>query len=242
MTETKKSILQPVLMGLLVLAAFAIGSMWTQLKMLKNPSVGGQGAGQQAAQPQAPEEPTEVTAAIWKEIINNPVAVKGEAKAKVTLVEFTDYQCPYCKRYVDQTLSQIEKEYIATGKIRYILRDLPLSFHPNAQKAAETVKCAGAQGKYWEMHDIVFKNQDTWSNSTEATTVFNGYAGTIGLNTSKFSSCLTNGEQKTAVDQDAALAQKAGLGGTPSFVINGKILVGAQPFEQFKTAIDAALK
>lgn len=240
MAEKKKNILQPILVGLLVIASFAIGSMWTQIKTLKTNKAAEQAP--TAQQQQQPQEPTEVGADVWKTMIANPVAVKGDENAKVTLVEFTDYQCPFCKRYVDQTKAQIEKDYVATGKVRYILRDLPLPFHQNAQKAAEAVKCAGAKGKYWEMHDLMFKNQDIWSGSTDAATVFTGYAGTVGLNSAKFSGCLTNGEQKAAVDQDAALAQKAGLGGTPSFVINGKILVGAQPYEQFKAAIDAALR
>ncbi|MCG2691429.1 DsbA family protein, partial [Microgenomates group bacterium] len=125
-----KIFLQPLMMILLVIAAFAIGSMWTQLKMLKsgNPPAGGPAA--PAAQaPSAPEEPKEVSDDVWKEMIKDPAAVKGDKKAKVTLVEFTDFQCPFCKRYADETMAQIEKEYVATGKVKYIVRDLPLEFH-----------------------------------------------------------------------------------------------------------------
>jgi len=168
--------------------------------------------------------------------------VKGEKNAKVTMVEFSDYQCPFCKRYAEETMAQIEKEYIASGKVRYIVRDLPLEFHQFAQAAAEAAKCAGAQGKYFEYGDQLFANQDSWSKEADVSKTFSGYAATLGLNGAKFSQCLTNGEQKAAVEADAALAKKAGLGGTPSFVINAKILVGAQPFVQFKAAIDEALK
>ena len=240
MAEVKKAF-QPLLVGLLVVAAFAIGSMWTQLKMLKSnqetPTV------QPSVQaPSVPEEPQEVSEEVWQEMVKNPMAVKGEKNAKVTMVEFSDYQCPFCKRYAEETMAQIEKEYIASGKVRYIVRDLPLEFHQFAQAAAEAAKCAGAQGKYFKYGDQLFANQDSWSKETDVSKSFAAYATTLGLNDAKFSQCLTNGEQKAAVEADAALAKKAGLGGTPSFVINAKILVGAQPFVQFKAAIDEALK
>lgn len=90
-------------------------------------------------------------------------AVKGDANAPVTIIEFTDYQCPFCSRHFEQTFGQIESEYIDTGKVKYVVRDFPLGFHPNAQKAAEAAECAGDQGRYWEMHDQLFSNQGEWS-------------------------------------------------------------------------------
>ena len=243
MTEKKKNLLQPIMVGLLVIAAFAIGSMWTELKTLKSGQKAAVPAANQAGQPAAqPEEPKEVSEEVWQEMIKDPIAVKGEKKAKVTIVEFTDYQCPFCKRYADETMGQIEKEYVATGKVKYVARSLPLEFHQFAQAAAEAASCAGVQGKYFEYGAQLFANQDTWSKETDVTKIFSGYAATLGLNGTKFSQCVANGEQKAAVAADAALAKKAGLGGTPSFVINAKILVGAQPFAQFKAAIDEALK
>ncbi len=243
-TANKKTgILQPLMVGLLVIAAFAIGSMWTELKVLKSGQKAAVPAANQAAQPAAqPEEPTVVADDVWKEMIKDPAAVKGDKKAKVTLVEYTDFQCPFCKRYADETMGQIEKEYVATGKVKYIAKTLPLEFHQFAQAAAEAASCAGVQGKYFEYSAQLFANQDAWSKETDVSKTFAGYAATLGLNGAKFSQCVANGEQKAAVEADAALAKKAGLGGTPSFVINAKILVGAQPFAQFKAAIDAALK
>ncbi|MFH0942983.1 MAG: thioredoxin domain-containing protein [Candidatus Beckwithbacteria bacterium] len=238
-TVKKASILQSVMIGLLILAAFAIGSLWTELKMVKK---GVQPTAQPGQAQQAPAGPTVVADEIWKEMLKDPLAVKGDNKVKVTIVEFTDYQCPFCKRYADETLGQIEKDYVNTGKVKYISRNLPLEFHQFAQQAAEAVNCAGVQGKFFEYSVQLFANQGIWSAGTDVTTVFNDYATTLGLDGAKFSQCLANGEQKAAVAADAALAKKAGLGGTPSFVINGKILVGAQPFSQFKTAIDEALK
>lgn len=229
--------------GLLVIAAFAIGSMWTQLKMLKGGQKAAVPGANQAGQPAVqPEEPKEVSDDVWKEIIKNPTAVKGDNKAKVTLVEFTDFQCPFCKRYAEETMGQVEKEYVVTGKIQYIARSLPLEFHQFAKQAAEAVKCAGVQGKYFEYSAQLFTNQDAWSKETDVSKSFSGYAAALGLDGAKFSQCVAKGEQKAAVEADAALAKRAGLGGTPSFVINGKILVGAQPFAAFKTMIDAGLK
>lgn len=244
MLKEKKvtGILQPVMMILLVIAALAIGSMWTQLKMLKGNKGAAETAQPTAQAPSAPEEQKEVSEEIWKEIIKDPAAVKGDKKAKVTMVEFSDHQCPFCKRYAEETMAQIDKEYVMTGKVRYIVRDLPLAFHQFAQKAAEAAKCAGVQGKPFEYSAQLFTNQDSWSKETDVTKTFVGYAAAVGLNGAKFSNCLTKGEQAEAVVADAALAQKAGLSGTPSFVINGKILVGAQPFASFKTMIDAELK
>jgi protein-disulfide isomerase len=240
MTEKKKNLLQPVMVGLLVIAAFAIGSMWTQIKMLKTNKPAAQAPA--AQQPQQLQEPTVVADDIWKEMIKNPTAVRGDNKAKVTLVEFTDFQCPFCKRYAEETMGQIEKEYVATGKVKYIAKTLPLEFHQFAQQAAEAAKCAGVQGKYFEYSALLFKNQDAWSTEADVTKTFSGYATALGLNGTKFSQCVANGEQKAAVAADAALAKKGGLGGTPSFVINAKILVGAQPFAQFKATLDEALK
>lgn len=234
-----KNWLQPVLVGLLIVAAFAIGSMWTQIKMLKG---GPQPAEQSAApQAQAPEEAKPLTDEFWQEVIGQPVYTEGSDEAKVTLVEFTDYQCPFCKRHFDQTEEQLQSEYIKTGKVRWIIRDLPLSFHQNAHLAAEAARCAGDQEKYKAMHDKLFATQTAWGEAATAKTLFSGYAKGLGLNSTAFDQCLTSGKFKAAVDDDLALAQKVGAGGTPTFFINGQILVGAQPFSAFQAAIDAAL-
>ncbi len=240
-----KGFLQPLLIGLLVLAAFAIGSMWTELRMIKGGKgiIGNQPSGQEAPA-QAPEqkEVTEVTGEVLGEVLANPAAVMGNENAKVTVVEFTDFQCPYCKRYFDQSFDQLIKEYVQTGKVRYVARDLPLEFHPNAHLAAEAARCSGDQGKYFEFHSQLFTNQDTWAEASDAGKLFNSYAAKLGLDRTKFANCLTNGEKKAAVDADLALAQKAGMNGTPSFIINGKVLIGAQPYSAFQAMINEALK
>ena len=240
MTEKKspKSVLQIAMTGLLVVAAFAIGSMWTELRMLR----GGKGAQQEAAGevPGAPEEITELTEDQWQELLVDPAYASGEEGAGVTIVELSDYQCPFCKRYVDEAAGQIETEYISTGKVKYLFRDLPLSFHQNAHLAAQAARCAGDQGQYGEYHDKLFEAQALWGEA-EAQGLFKGYAGELGLNQGEFDSCLDGEKYKQAVDDDLALATKVGASGTPTFFINGKKLVGAQPFAAFKTMIDEAL-
>jgi len=166
--------------------------------------------------------------------------IKGDANAKVTIVEFSDFQCPFCKRHVQQTDSQIIKEYVETGKVKIAFRHFPLSFHQNAQKAGEASECAAKQGKFWEMHDVLFeKGQGDGAGLDVAS--LKQYAVDLKLDTAKFNTCLDNGETASIVQQDFKDGQAAGVSGTPAFFINGKPLVGAQPFSSFKTAIDAAL-
>jgi protein-disulfide isomerase len=171
---------------------------------------------------------------------------RGENTAKLTLVEFSDYQCPYCSKYVRDTIPQIEKEYIQTGKLRYTVMDLPLErIHKSAFKAAEAAGCAGEQGKYWEMYNRLFANQealDQWKVHAEA----------VGLDVPKFEECMNSERQAGQVRSDIAEAQKAGVAGTPAFFLaytDAKSttvktvtrLVGAQPYASFKTAIDKLL-
>jgi len=163
-------------------------------------------------------------------------AIKGDADAPVTIVEWSDYECPFCARFYDQTLSQIDEEYIKTGKVKLIYRDFPLGFHAQAQKAAEAAECAGEQGKYFDMHDALFDNGVTGGVSS-----FKQFAADIGLDTSEFNDCLDSGAMADEVAQDLADGSAAGITGTPGFIINGQLVSGAQPFSVFKQVIDAAL-
>jgi len=236
--KKKKNTIQAIMAGLIIVAAFAIGSMWTELRLLRSGSGGS--AKIQAGDDTLPEEVSELSGDALKEILKDPAAMKGSDKAKVTLVEFSDYQCPFCKRHFDETASQLQKEYIDTGKVKHVLRDLPLAFHANANLAAQAARCAGDQDRYFEFHDKLFETQTVWGEA-EGETLFKGYAGSLGLNQGEFNSCLDGGKYVETVAADLALAQKVGANGTPTFFINGKILVGAQPFSTFKAMIDAEL-
>jgi protein-disulfide isomerase len=136
---------------------------------------------------------------------------------------------------------QIVQEYIDTGKIRYIYKNYPLSFHPWANKAAGAAECAGEQGKYWDMHEILFGSQDQWSSSDDAVPFFKQSAGTLKLDQAKFDACLDGDKYAAKIQADMQEGTLAGVSGTPAFRVNGMPLSGAQPFEQFKQVIDYAL-
>src|SRR3989338_2201069 len=164
-------------------------------------------------------------------------AIFGNNNAPITIVEWGDYECPFCGRFFSQTLPLIKTNYIDTGKVKLVYMDFPLSFHPNAQKAAEAAECAGDQGKYWQMHDKLFGYGVQGGIST-----FKQYAQQLGLNTASFNSCLDNGEKSSEVLDDFQDGQLAGVQGTPAFYVNGVEVSGAQPFSVFQQIIDEQLE
>jgi protein-disulfide isomerase len=163
-------------------------------------------------------------------------SIKGDKDAPVTIVEFSDYECPFCARFYSQTYGQIDEEYIKTGKVKLVYRDFPLSFHRNAQKAAEAAECAGEQDKYYEMHDKLFED-----GVTGGVSAFKQYASDLELDTNDFNDCLDSGEMAGEVTKDFQDGQVVGITGTPGFIINGQLVSGAQPFSAFKQVIDAEL-
>lgn len=163
-------------------------------------------------------------------------AILGDPNAPVTIIEFSDYECPFCQRYYLTTYQQIKEEYVDTGKVNIVFRDFPLNFHPNAQKAAEAAECAGEQGKYYEMHDRLFE-----SGVLGGVTTFKIYAANLGLDTEAFNECLDSGEMASEVKKDLRDGQSFGIRGTPAFIIEGELISGAQPFEVFKNRIDSLL-
>jgi len=170
---------------------------------------------------------------------------KGSQDAKLTLIEFSDYQCPFCKRHAEETLSRIDKEYIATGKLRYVFRDFPLEMHKQALKAAEAAHCADEQGKYWEIHDKLFANQQALKPKQLAR-----YARAVGLQAGPFKKCLDSGKYAEKVRKGIAEGQKLGINGTPTLmlgvsngdkVVDVRVIQGAHPFLVFKQEIDKLL-
>jgi protein-disulfide isomerase len=170
----------------------------------------------------------------------------GRADAPVTIVEFSDYQCPFCQRFFATTLPALKADYIATGKVRYVFRDYPIDqIHPHARKAAEAAHCAGDQGKFWEMHDVLFQNSTALAGPQLV-----DHARAVGLDTATFSECVSSGRHAARVEQGARDAAAAGVQGTPGFVIGktttgdvieGTPVRGAQPFDTFRQIIDRAL-
>jgi protein-disulfide isomerase len=159
--------------------------------------------------------------------------VKGPKNAPVTVILFSDFQCPFCSRAVP-VIKQIEEAY--KGKVRIAFKHLPLPFHDKAQLAAEASMAANEQGKFWEYHDKLFANQTALDRPS-----LEKYATEIGLNAGKFKAALDSGKFKKYVEDDAKMGGTVGATGTPTFFVNGKSIVGAQPFEAFKTSIDAEL-
>lgn len=165
---------------------------------------------------------------------NDPV--KGSKDAKVTIIEFSDFQCPFCGKFFAQTLPLIEKNYIETGKVKMVYRDFPLDFHQYSQKAAEAAECANEQGKFWEYHNKIFENQDALDSGS-----LKKYARDLSLDTAKFNDCLDSGKMASEVQKDFDDGTKYGVSGTPTFFINGIKLVGAQPYNAFEKIIEQEL-
>ena len=159
---------------------------------------------------------------------------RGPAAAPVTIVEFSDFQCPFCGREYP-VIEKLMKDY--DGKVRLVFRNFPLDFHPFAEKAAEAAACAGDQNKFWELHNAMFSNQQKL-----AVDDLKGYAKTAGLDSAKFDKCLDSGEKKTEVQADQKAGTEAGVNGTPAFFVNGVFINGAVPYDQIKQAVERELK
>jgi protein-disulfide isomerase len=168
----------------------------------------------------------------------------GREDSPITLVEFTDYQCPFCRDFHLTTFEQIKEKYIDTGKVRFISRDLPLDIHPHAMQAAQTARCAGEQGRYWEVRHTLIVNASTLSPD-----LFVRFAKDLNLDTAKFQTCLQSDMQQKAVEEDMAAARAVAITGTPTFVlgpttngtVDGLMIIGAQPFEVFDSKIKELL-
>lgn len=190
----------------------------------------------------APEAQAEPTPAGPVEVDTEGAFSIGEIDAPVVIVEFTDFQCPFCSRHFVQTYPQIKADYIDTGKVRYVFMDFPLSsIHPQAQLAAEAARCARDQDAYLPMHDILFSRQDEWGGRDDAGEVFTSYAGELALDTNVFTDCLNNGQHEAAVLADLEQGARLGVDGTPAFFLNGHFVSGAQPYEVFQQAIENLL-
>jgi protein-disulfide isomerase len=169
----------------------------------------------------------------------------GRSDAAVTMVEFSDYQCPFCRRFQTETFEELKKNYIDTGKVRFISRDLPLEFHANALKAAGAVRCAGEQGKYWKMRDLLIMNSKDLTPDA-----IRHYGDTLSLEPASFGQCVESEKYKAEIQNDMADAASLQISGTPTFVVGkesagilkGGLLVGAQPYSTFESVIQQEMK
>ena len=165
---------------------------------------------------------------------------KGSSKAPVTVYEMSDFQCPYCRQFVEETFPRLEHDYIATGKVRWIFINYPLtSVHQHAAAAAQLGMCAAQQQGFWKMHDLLFKYQETWAPLKEPGPFFVSLADSAGLSKPVLLSCLDSPETLNSVRADAEGAARSGATSTPTFYIEGGLLEGALPIEVFRQVLDS---
>ncbi len=235
-----KSINMVYVLGLLlIVASFLLGMLITKVQYLENGVLGAKDVTVNADDGSTPTAPTGPV-----DVENGDLPILGDKDAKVTIVEFSDFQCPFCKSLFDDAFVQIKKDYVDTGKVKFAYRHYPLtSIHPNAQKAAEAAECANAQGNFWDYHDELFKNQADWESldSTAAQAKFAEYATALGLNGDTLASCVSSGEMADRVKKDLDAGTAAGVDGTPATYINGMMISGAAPYADFKAEIDKQL-
>lgn len=166
----------------------------------------------------------------------------GDPNAPITLIEYTDYQCPFCTRHFEETWPQLKENFVDSGDVYYVFKDFPLiSIHPQAVKAGEAARCAGEQDAYLAMHDVLFAQQTEWSGNPTAESIFSGYAADLDLDVDAFTACLSSGEMETAVLDNMNEGMSFGVNGTPAFFINGILVSGALPYESFEQGLNGML-
>ena len=251
--SVKKSTFNSIIIGLIIavgIAAFLLGSYVSE-------SNSNQITGKDLDEALAKLElkllqnqlPTKQAAAAAIKISADDDPIMGNSDAPITIIEFSDFQCPFCARFHTQTLPQLFEEYVDQGKVKLVFRDFPIqSIHPNALPASVAAECANEQSKFREMHDTLFEKQNEWNKlaTADAISLFSSYASDMQLDQSMFDSCLTSGKYIDEIKNDLDDGRKYGVSGTPGFFVgNDEIgyveLKGAQPFESFKKVIDVQL-
>lgn len=168
--------------------------------------------------------------------------VKGDSAAPVQLFEIADFQCSYCAQYYRETYRAIDSLYVETGKVRYVFITYPNANHRRAWPAIEAAYCAGAAGKFWEMHDLLFERQKDWADAREPAALFTSYAEEIGIDGDTFAACVRQDRPAPLQVQDLEQISRAGISSTPFFIVNNEIsLQGAVPLERFRTVLDSVL-
>lgn len=168
--------------------------------------------------------------------------IRGAETASVWLVEISDFQCPFCKQWHDETFAKIDQEYVKTGKVRMAYLNFPLTrIHKNAQVAAEAAMCAGVQGKFWELHSSLFQTQPRWAEAKTPLIVFDSLARAAGVELKGWDNCMTTHATAKLIDADRDRSAQAGVESTPTFFVGDRALAGAYPVDTFRVAIDQAL-
>ncbi len=237
------SVTQILLAVVVFLLGAAIGGMAVKIQYLENQAKTGTGtqAAAAAAQPAAapsptpPPTPTKVSVALTGD---DPFL--GDPNAKVNVVEFADYQCPFCEQFFKTTFPQIKKDYVDTGKVKFYYKNLAF-LGQESTDAANAALCAKEQNQFWQYHDYLFNHQGQENSGTFSKDNLKKFAADLGLNTTQFNSCLDGAKYNSVVQADAAEANKNGFNSTPSVAVGSTPIIGAQPYSQFQSAIDAEL-
>lgn len=167
--------------------------------------------------------------------------VEGSATAPLWVVEISDFQCPFCREWHDQSYQAIKSEYVDSGKIRFAYINFPLSIHKNAWPAAEAAMCAAAQGKFWPMHDSLFASQSRWENAANPEPALDSVAASVGVSRDAYGTCVTQHQMRSLIQADIDRANESGVTATPTFIIGTAKITGAQPLDQFRAVVDAQL-
>ena len=169
--------------------------------------------------------------------------IRGAESAQVWLVEISDFQCPYCKQWHDQSFAALDKEYVQTGKVRLAYLNHPIpSLHPNARAASEAAMCASVQGKFWELHSSLFMTQDMWKGLPNPGVFFESLATAAGVDAQSWRSCMSSHAALPLIDADNERTSKSGVQSTPTFFVGDRKIEGAYPVDSFRVIINQALK
>lgn len=224
----------PILLVFLLVAVFLLGSLTTKLA-LQN-----QGETAKTTKSTSPNQPAQPSAPAKVDVDTGHLPVLGNKNAKVTVIEFGDFQCPFCEKWFTDVEASLIKDYVNTGKVKFAFRHFAF-LGDESTWAAEASECANEQGKFWEYHDYLYKNQGPERSGTFAKDKLKGFAQALSLDTAKFNSCLDSDKYAKNVTDDQAAGQKAGVKGTPTTFVNGQTVVGAQPYSAFKVILDEEL-
>lgn len=167
--------------------------------------------------------------------------IEGSADAAVWLVVISDFQCPFCKRWHDETAPRIHQAYVRTGKVRIAYLNYPASSHRNALPAHETAMCAAEQDRFWPVADAIFRTMNAWKSRLDARAYFDSLTATLPLDHARQARCVEQGLMRPLIQADYNRAVRAGVGSTPTFFVGSRVIIGAQPYEVFAQALDAAI-
>lgn len=224
-----------ILIAILVVAAFYIGSLTQKVNNLEKQQAAPAATAPQGAAAGQPVPGTKVN------VDNGHFPILGDKNAKVTVIEFADFQCPFCKQWFNAVEPNLMKDYVNTGKVKFAFRQYAF-LGQESTWAAEAAECANDQGKFWDFHNYLYQNQGSENSGTFAKDKLEAIAATLGLDTNKFDNCLDTDQHAKDVADELAAGQKSGVTGTPATFVNGMMVAGAQPYTTFQSLIDQEIK